>query len=135
MESGISGAAVLRAASAMLKALGGDEVALLLPATATPGDVGGQLGLVDPGVQAVMIRPVMARALETDNLRPRRRIEFTLPAAAVTAQLSQLGFGTTDALFDAALGLMYGTALFHIERVTPESFAGTDYMFKVVAVE
>jgi len=135
MGSGISGASVLRAATAMLTALGGNEVALLLPGAATAVDVGGQLGLVDPGVQSVVIRPVAARALQTGNLGPRRRMEFTLPAAAVTAQLSELGLGTADALFAAALGLMYGTTLFHIESVTPEALAGTEYIFVVVAVE
>ena len=51
MGSGICGAALVRAANAMLTALGGDQVSLLLPATATASDAAGQLGLVDPGVQ------------------------------------------------------------------------------------
>ncbi len=66
MGSGICGAALVRAANAMLTALGGDQVILLLPATATSANASGQLGLVDPGVQGVMITPV-------DNQQPGNR--------------------------------------------------------------
>ena len=135
MGSGICGDALVRAANAMLAALGGDEVTLLLPATATASDAAGQLGLVDPGVQAVIIAPVVVHILPVGNLGPRRRLEFTLPASAIDAQLSTLGMGTADALFNAALGLMYDTELFHIEAVVTENFAGTAYFYLVTAVE
>jgi hypothetical protein len=59
MGSGICGSALVRAADALLKALGGDAVSLLLPATAMASDSAGQLGLVDSGVQEVMIGPVV----------------------------------------------------------------------------
>src|SRR5579859_2751349 len=107
MGSGISGAALMRAANALLTAFGGDEISLLLPATATASDAAGQLGLVDPGVQQVLISPVVVRALTTGNLGPRRRIEFTMPASAIASQLSALGMGTAEDLFNAVLGLMY----------------------------
>jgi hypothetical protein len=135
MGSGICGDALVRAANAMLAALGGDEVTLLLPATATASDAAGQLGLVDPGVQAVIIAPVVVHILPVGNLGPRRRIEFTLPASAIDAQLSTLGIGTAGALFDGALGLMYDAELFHIEAVVTENFAGTAYFYLVTAVE
>lgn len=132
---GISGAALVRAANALLRALGGDTVSLLLPATATASDAAGQLGLVDPGVQELMIFPVVTRALVAGNLGPRRRIEFTLPASAIADQLPGLGMGTAEELFNAVLGLNYGGDLFHIETVVPENFAGTDYFYVVTAVE
>lgn len=135
MGTGISGMALIRAANAMLTALGGDTVTLVLPATAMAADAAGQLGLVDPGVQEVMISPVVTRALQTGNLGPRRRIEFTLPASAIAAQLSSLGMGTADDLFKAALGLKYGSDMFCIESVSPENFAGTIYFYVVTAVE
>jgi hypothetical protein len=99
MSGGICGAALVRAANALLAALGGDQVSLILPDAAMAADAGGQLGLVDPGVQEVIIAPAVARNLTTGNLGPRRRIEFTLPAAAIDAQLSELGMGTADDLF------------------------------------
>ncbi len=63
MGSGICAAALVRAANAMLTALGGDQVSLLLPKMATAGDSAGQLGLVDPGVQEVIIAPVVVHNL------------------------------------------------------------------------
>jgi len=132
---GIFGAALVRAANAMLAALGGDQVSLLLPATAMAGDAGGQLGLVDPGVQNVIISPVVTRPLPTGNMGPRRRIEFTLPASAIATQLPVLGLGTAEELFSSAMGLMYDADLFHIETVVTENFAGTAYFYVVTAVE
>lgn len=135
MGSGINGSGMVRAADALLKALGGEAISLLLPATALASDAAGLLGLVDPGVQEVLISPVATQALVTGNLGPRRRIEFTLPASAIADQLSTLGMGTADDLFKAVLGLSYGGDLFHIEKVLPEEFAGTAYLYVVTAVE
>jgi hypothetical protein len=133
--SGICGAALVRAANAMLTALGGDQVSLLLPATAMASDAAGQLGLVDPGVQNVIITPVVACNLPTGSSGPTRRIEFTLPASAIEMQLPTLGLASAENLFNAALGLMYDGDLFHIEVVVTENFAGTAYFYVVTAVE
>jgi hypothetical protein len=135
MGSGICGAALVRAANAMLTALGGDDVSLLLPATATASGAAGQLGLVDPGVQDVILTPVVAHNVPTGNLGPRRRVEFTLPASAIELQLSALGMGSAEDVFNAALGLEYDGDLFHIETVVTENFAGTAYFYVVTAVE
>ena len=135
MGSGICGAALVRAANAMLTALGGDQVSLLLPATAMARDAAGQLGLVDPGVKEVIISPVVARNLPTGNQGPARRIEVTLPASAIEVQLPTLGLGSAEKLFGASLGLMYDGDLFHIEVVVTENFAGTAYFYVVTAVE
>ncbi|HEX4133624.1 MAG TPA: hypothetical protein VHY84_03300 [Bryobacteraceae bacterium] len=132
---GISGDALVRAANAMLQALGGDQISLLLPGTATASDPGGQLGLVDPGVQSVIIAPVVTTNLPTENDGPARRIEFTLPASAIATQLPTLGLASAEALFAAALGLVYDGDVFHIEKVVTENFAGTPYFYILTAVE
>ncbi|HTY84205.1 MAG TPA: hypothetical protein VMB19_08295 [Silvibacterium sp.] len=129
------GAGLLRAADALLEALGGESVSLLLPASATASDAAGQVGLVDPGVQQVIIAPVVTHEMATGTLGPRRRVEFTLPASGIVGQLPALGMATADDLFSALLGLMYDGDLFHIEKVVPENFAGTVYFYVVTAVE
>ena len=131
----ICGAGLVRAADAMLRALGGESVSLLLPVTAISSDAAGMLGLVDPGVQEVVISPVVARELATGNLGPRRRVEFTLPASTVVDQLPRLGLGAVEDMFNATLGLKYGNDLFHVETVVPESFGGTACLYVVIAVE
>lgn len=135
MGGGICGAGLARAADALLKALGGETVSLVLPAIAMAGDAAGQLGLVDPGVQEVVISPVILRELTTGTLGPRRRVEFTLPASAIVAQLPALGMATGEDLFNAVIGLKYGSDLFHVESVVPESFGGTVCFYIVTAVE
>jgi hypothetical protein len=135
MGCGICGAALVRAANALLKAMGGDTVSLVLPGSAMSSDAAGQLGLVDPGTMEVVISPAVARELTTGNLGPRRRVEFTLPASVIAGQLSSLGMGTAEDLFSVVLGLNYGNDLFHIETVVPESFGGTVCFYVVTAVE
>ena len=135
MGSGICGAALVRAANAMLMALGGDQVSLLLPASAMASDPAGQLGLVDPGVQEVIVTPVVACNVPTGNLGPSRRVEFTLAASALEVQLPTLGMGSVEDLFNAAMGLIYDGDLFHISAVVTENFAGTAYFYVVTAVE
>ena len=133
--TGIAGAAAARAADAMLQTLGGTEAILLFAVAGLPPDGIAELGLVDPGVQNVIISPVVTTNLPTGNLGPSRRIEFTLPASAIDAQLSALGMGSAEDLFDASLGLQYDGDLFHIEAVVTENFAGTAYFYVVTAVE
>ena len=67
MGGGICGAGLSRLADALLKALGGETVSLLLPATAMANDAGGQLGLVDPGVQEIVISPAILREMTTEH--------------------------------------------------------------------
>ncbi len=133
--SGIFGMAVARATEAMLRALGGAEISLVFPLLQMPSDPSGELGLMDPGVEEVKLCPVIARELATPGSGPRRRLEFTVPATTVQAEVVERNVATADALFDGALGVMYAGDLLHIESVTPEYFAGTPYLYRVVAVE
>jgi len=133
--SGICGAGMRRAADALLRALGGETVTLVLPVTAMASDAGGQLGLVDPGVQDVVISPAVARELATGNVGPRRRLEFTLPASAIANALPALGMLSGEDLFNAVIGLTYRGKLFHIERVLPESYSGTICFYVLTVVE
>jgi len=133
--TGISSGAVVRAADAMLQALGGDQVSMLFPLVTMPNDPSAQLGLADPGVEEVIFSPVVVRTLVTPKTGPRRRLEFLLSGAAVAAELTSRNVASAEAMFDGALGLLYDNELFHIENVTTEYFAGTAYLYRVLAVE
>jgi hypothetical protein len=132
---GICGFALVRAADAMLRSLGGEEISLLVPAAGMPGDAVAQIGLVDPGVEEVKLSPVVIRNLLTSNAGPRRRVEFLVPASAVASELSSRNVASAEAFFDEALGVMHDGDLFHIEGIATEYFAGTPYLYRVVAVE
>jgi hypothetical protein len=134
-QFGIFGMALVRAAEAMLRSLGGSEITLLLPSFQTGGDLGGQLGLVDPGVEEVALSPVVVRNLPTDSSGPRRRLEFLIPAAAVMAELSSRDVASAESFFQGVMGVVYDSDLFHIEDFTTEYFGGMAYLYRVVGVE
>ncbi|HYA24096.1 MAG TPA: hypothetical protein VEF05_08035 [Terriglobales bacterium] len=133
--AGISGAALVRAADAMLQALGGDEITLVFPLVALPNDPSAQLGMVDPGVQQVTFSPVVVRSLNTPTTGPRRRLEFLISSSAVAAAVVSQNAVSAEALFESALGLNYDSDLFHIEDVITEYFGSTAYLYRVTAVE
>jgi len=133
--NGISGAAVVRAADSMLRALGGTEIMVMFPSLILPDDPSAQLGLVDPGVEEVPFSPVVVRILETASTGPRRRLEFLISGATVSEELSSRNVATAEALFVNALGVIYQGDLLHIENVTTEYFADAAYLCRVLAVE
>jgi len=126
---------MVRATDAMLRALGGDQVSMLFPLITMPNDPAAQLGLADPGVEEVIFCPVVVRSLVTPATGPRRRLEFMLSGATVAAELTSRNVTSAEILFDGALGVLYDNDLFHIENVTTELFAGTAYLYRVLAVE
>ncbi|MGC1477943.1 MAG: hypothetical protein WA804_18995 [Terriglobales bacterium] len=132
--SGISGAAAVRAADAMLRTLGGTEVILLFAAAGLPADGVAGLGLVDPGVEQALIAPVVVRELTTETNGPRRRIELLAGQAAMAEQVSQRNVASAEVLFETALGLVYCGEVFHIEGFVVERVGGVTYLYRVAAV-
>jgi hypothetical protein len=131
----IIGTAVMRAADAMLRALGGGQIGLVLPLPTETSAASFQLGLSDPGAQQVMLSPVVVRNLAASGAGPRVRLEFLLSASAVANAVEAQGAASAETLFDAALGIQYQADLFHIESVSTDYFAGVAYLYHVVAVE
>jgi hypothetical protein len=131
----IAGIAVMRATDAMLWAMGGDQVKLILPLPTAPSDPASQLGLSDPGAQQVPISPVIVRNLPASNSGPSLRLEILLSASAVADAVEEQALSSAQELFDSALGIQLESNLFHIESMVAEHFAGVAYMYRVVAVE
>jgi hypothetical protein len=131
----IAGTAVRRAADALLRALGGDQIGLVLPMPTQTGSDSNQLGLADPGVQQITISPVVVRTLPAPNTGPRVRLEFLISASAIDDAVDAEAAHSAQALFDLALGIQHRTDLLHIESVSTEFFAGTAYLYRVLAVE
>ncbi len=135
MRFGISGVALVRAADAMLRALGGSEVTVLFPLQVLPEDTSTELGLVDPGVEQVRFSPVIARNLPTGSEGPRRKLEFLLPASVVASESVDRNAASGTELLHGALGIIYEGETFHIASITTECFAGTAYLYRVIGVE
>lgn len=131
----IAGNAAMRAADAMLRALGGEEIALVLPLAGETPDLSSQLGLSDPGAQRVPIFPVVVRNLPAPASGPAQRREFLLSAAAIANAVQEQGAASAQALIDATLAVEYQGTLYHIESGTTDYFAGTAYLYRLIAVE
>jgi hypothetical protein len=125
----------MRAADAMLRALGGDQITLVFPLATLPNDPSVQLGMVDPGIEEVAFSPVVIRNLVAPSSGPRQRLEFLLSGSAIAAELISRNVASAQDLFAGALGIMYDGQLFHIENVNTEYFAGAAYLYRVVGVE
>ena len=132
--TGISGAAAVRAADAAIQTMGGTEVTLLFAAAGLPGEAVAALGLVDPGVEQAIIKPVNVRELTTENSGPRRRIELLAGRSAMAEQVSQRNVASAEVLFQTALGLVWGGEVFYIQGYVVERLAGVAYMYRVAAM-
>src|SRR5438309_607973 len=98
----IAGIAVMRAADALLRALGGDQIGLVLALPTANGSNSTELGLTDPGVQQIAIAPVVVRTLPAPNTGPRVRLELLISASAIANAVDATGTESAEALFDLA---------------------------------
>ncbi len=125
----------MRAADAMLRAMGGEEVVLVLPLPASNSDIASQIGLSDPGVQQVRVAPVVVRTLPARSSGPAQRLELLISVSAVASTVQEQGLPTAEALFNTALGIDHQGALFRIESTSTDYFAGVPYLYRVIVVE
>jgi hypothetical protein len=129
------GMAVVRAAEAMIQALGGEEVTVLFPVVALPDDPAAQLGLADPGVQEVAISPVVVRNLRAETKGTRVQYEFLIPAPVVSRKAENRQAESVTDFFNVAIGIAYAGHLLRIEAIDTEFFAGTAYLYRISAGE
>lgn len=125
------GLAFVRAADAMLQALGSGGVRVLFPGAST-GTGGEELGISVPPVEELEVAPVCRLAGAASG---QRRIEFLFSAAGLARHLEARGNASAQEFFNASLGIVEEGALMRIESVVTETFAGTPYLHRVVAVE
>ena len=93
-----------------------------------------ELGIEGPVTEDVTVSPVVAGPSAARTSDPRLRLEFLFAAATLAPYLADRGESAED-FFTGALGIVYGQKLLHIETVSAESFAGTPYLYRVIAAE
>lgn len=134
VHAGIYGSAVARMAQAMLQSLGGDTITVLFPAAQLPNDPSAQIGLVDPGTVEVQFSPVVARNLPQPASGARKTVEFLISANSVADALISQSAANAEALFNSALGVIYDGDTYHVENLATETFAGVEYLYRLLAV-
>lgn len=135
MQANAMRSALARAATSMLRALGGTEITLVFPLVAFLDDISAQLGLADPGIEEVRISPVVVRNLAEDGKSTRVRSEFLMPAPVIWSKVEGRGVETAKAFFDSAIGILHEGRLLRIEKVETELFGGAAYLYRITAGE
>ena len=134
-QFGIFGMALVRAAEAMLRSLGGSEIRLLLPYVSSRQRPERATGIDRSGHRRGAALPRGGAQPADDKRWPRRRVEFLIPAAAVSEELSSRNVSSAETFFDGVMGVVYDSDLFHIEGFTTEYFGGMAYLYRLVGVE
>jgi hypothetical protein len=129
------GAFMARAAEAMLRALGGCEVRLLLPMPVLQEETAQQLGLAAAAIAEVEFRPVVVRNVRAAGGEKHAQYELLFSADTVKAGVAEQQAGSAEDLFAAACGVMVGEKRLRIVNVMAEYFAGSPYMYRVIAAE
>ncbi|HZD78207.1 MAG TPA: hypothetical protein VE218_14455 [Acidobacteriaceae bacterium] len=120
---------------ALLRSLGGSVARLRMPVAATTA-IGEQLGAPTAGFADLPLSPAAFRkvrvAVSDGN---QAKYELLISAAAVEAQVSQLGLSSAEVLFAMGLGITVGKEFFVIEGVSFTSAAGLACVYRVLLRE
>jgi hypothetical protein len=120
---------------ALLRSLGGSVALLRMPLSATTA-IGEQLGAPTAGFADLPLSPAAFRkvrvAVSDGN---QAKYELLISAAAVEAQVSQLGLSSAEVLFAMGLGITVGKEFFVIEGVSFTSAAGLACVYRVLLRE
>lgn len=128
MEPDLRSLSMLRAADAMLHALGGAYVTLRFPGPRVEHDP--RVGLPETLVEDVAISPAVVRRIADQN--GRRRLEVLFSANALRALADLRSAASPEALLETALGVLRDGTLLRIERVDSDIFAGTPYLYRLI---
>lgn len=125
-SNAITAAGFVRAADAMLRALGASAVTLRIPVTGGPAD---GLGLAPPLVEEIALAPAAVRRSAGGKL------EVLLSASAVQAVVDERGLTSAAELFSLALRLLHAGRELRILAAQADSHAGIAYLYRVAVEE
>ncbi len=127
------GPALARAAEAMLRSLGGTEVSIRCPVAPAADAAKRELGLEGPVVENFAVSPVVVRTVAQVS-DSRARYEFLFAPATLASYLADRR-QTAEEFFAAAAGIVHDGRLLAIVDMTSDTFAGTPYLYHVIATE
>jgi len=122
-----------RAADAMLRSLGATRVTLRV-AQSPVDSTGNQLGMASGGFEDVTLFPVVVRST-TIAANETRRVEVLVSATAALAAATARGIEDVATWLLEAHGLLYHDKLLHIDSVIVDHFAGSEYLYHILASE
>src|ERR1019366_5928263 len=118
---------------AMLRSLGATRVTLLV-ALPPIDSLSSQLGMVCGGFEDVSLYPVVVRSasLFANELV---KVEVLVSATAASAAATTHGVEGGATWLREAHGLLYRNKLLHIDNVVVDHFAGSEYLYPILASE
>ncbi len=125
--------AMTRCADAMLRALGGTQVKVRVAAPSA-GDTNSQLGLTPPVCEDIPLSPAVIRTLKPTS-DGRRQIRAMVSSGSIAAAAAAQGETDAATWLLCAQGLVYRNRLMHIDSVIADHFAGSEYLYYIVATE
>jgi hypothetical protein len=125
--------AMTRCADAMLRGLGGTQI-ILRVATASAGDTNSQLGLTTAMCEDVPLSPAVVRTVKPTS-DGRRQVKAMVSSGSVKAAAEARGVTEAETWLLCAQGIVYRNRLMHIDSVVTEHFAGSEYLYHIVATE
>ena len=123
----------VRAADVLLRAMGGQDAMLRMPAPAVPADPTEQLGIATPTFQDLPLAPVVfrkTRATVADG--KAAKWELLISATVIEGLVGSLEFASASVLFAEAFGVLSGGELFEVESATPEQAFGRPYVYRLI---
>jgi len=122
-----------RAAEAMLRSLGATQITIR---TALPpiDSTSNQLGQSCSGFEDVCLSPVVIRSTAI-AANETVRVEVLVSATAALAAATARGIVDVATWLLEAHGLLYRSKLLHIDSVVVDHFAGSEYLYHILASE
>jgi hypothetical protein len=122
-----------RAAESMLRSLGATRVTLrvALPAIDSTGN---QLGMACGGFEDVSLYPVVVRST-TMFANETVKVEVLVSASAASAAATARGVADVATWLLEAHGVLYRNRLLHVDSVVVDHFAGSEYLYHILASE
>jgi hypothetical protein len=122
-----------RAAEAMLRSLGATRITIRVSQPAVDS-TGSQLGITCGGFEDVPLSPVVVRSTAM-AANETVKVEVLVSANAALAAATARGFEDVATWLLEAHGVLYQNKLLHIDSVIVDHFAGSEYLYHILASE
>jgi hypothetical protein len=122
-----------RAAEAMLRSLGATTITVRMSQPAVDS-TGSQLGLTCSGFEDVSLFPVVVRSTAM-AANETVKVEVLVSANAALAAATARGIEDVATWLLEAHGVLYRNKLLHVDSVIVDHFAGSEYLYHILASE
>lgn len=124
--------AMVRAANALTRAVGGAAV-MLQVVTSAPQGYERELGVTAAGCQELELSPVVLRNKDVSD--GRANVEMLVSVHALDALMPACGVADPMEFLKRVRSIVSGGRVFTVTEVSAERFAGVEYLYRVKATE